>query len=100
MADEHSFFDKVVAGCGLSDVFAKTTIRRACERAGVKPEALVPEDMERVVPHIRKSLKVFLPPDEVERSIGRILTMTSETPNVGRKVTTRDSSAGLRKQSG
>jgi hypothetical protein len=99
MTDEPSFFDKVVAACGLSDVFAKTTIRRACERAGVKPDALAPDDMERVVPHIRKSLKVFLPPEEVERSIGRILTTTSETPNVGRRPT-RDSSTGLRKQSG
>jgi hypothetical protein len=99
MADEQSFLEKVVAACGLSDVFAKTTIRRACERAGVKPEAFAPEDIERVVPHIRKSLKVFLPPEEVERSISRILMAAGDSPTVSRR-TTRDSTTGLRKKSG
>lgn len=80
MTEGQSFFEKVVAECGLSYVFATKTIRRACERAAIRPEALTPEDLELVVPYIQQSLEVFLTPEEAENRVGRIILMTSCEP--------------------
>ena len=69
MSPPVSLFDKVIAASGLSEVFARGTIKRACSRVGVNAEAMTPADLARALPAIEQALAVFLPPDQKDSRV-------------------------------
>lgn len=59
-AQERSFFDQVVDASGLSSVIAHAAIARACVRAGVDSTALNRENLHLVIPHLERTLEIYL----------------------------------------
>jgi hypothetical protein len=53
-------FDEIVQASGLSSVFATSTVRRVVTRCGLDPERLEAKDIQRLLPELRKAMRVFL----------------------------------------
>jgi DNA-binding response OmpR family regulator len=64
-----SLLDQVVAASGLSSVIGPSTIARACRRAGVEPRSMSPADLQRALPTIQETMRLFLSADEYARSV-------------------------------
>ena len=68
-----SLFEKVVSECGLSAVFANTSVRNALARAGVEnAEALTVSDLRRALPELQTTLSGFLDDTETAAAMGRL----------------------------
>lgn len=70
-----ALFEKVVEMCGVSGVLGPGLVRRALEDGMAAPEDAHPADYEAALPQLHKRLRMYLPPDEAERRIGRIRAM-------------------------
>ena len=68
---ENPVFERVVAECGLSALFARSSITRALKRAGVVSEALTQKDLARALPEIRQTLAPFIE-SELDAAMSRI----------------------------
>ena len=66
--------------CGLSSVIGPTTIVRACKRVGVDAKTMSPSDLARALPTIRDTIGLFLSPEETERRIRAIASLTKSHP--------------------
>ena len=53
-------FERLVAECGLSALFARNSMARALKRAGVEADSLTPKDLSRALPEIRAALVPFI----------------------------------------
>lgn len=72
MNDELLFW-KLVRECGLSPLFAEQSMRRVCEKVGVRdPEALTEEQLQRAMPRVRDALGVFMSPGDIDPAMRRI----------------------------
>jgi hypothetical protein len=70
-------FKQLVAASGLSPIFARTTMKRACERGGVAPHDLTRSDLLKVLPSIRQALETYLAPHVVEERMREIRRLSS-----------------------
>lgn len=61
-----ALFESLIEASGLSPIFARSTLKRACERAGVNFETMTKSDLVRALPYIRKALETFIPIGDVE----------------------------------
>jgi DNA-binding response OmpR family regulator len=75
-----SLFQRVLAASGLSSVIGPSTLSRACRRAGVEPGSMSPEDLDRALPAIQETLRVFLHEDEHRRRFDAIAALARSTP--------------------
>jgi len=64
MSPPVTLYEKVIAASGLSEVFARGTIKRACSRVGVNAETMSSSELARALPSIEQALAVFLPADQ------------------------------------
>ncbi len=62
-------FDLVVERSGLSRIFARGVVQRACAHAGLEPALLRPHDLPKLMPHLQTIIGVYMPPDEVQRRL-------------------------------
>src|SRR5689334_20632526 len=62
-------FRKFVATTGLSPIFAESSIRRACKRAGVDPEGFSKADIQKIISDMERILSLYLPPNEVQQRL-------------------------------
>lgn len=76
MSSPVSLFEKVIAVSGLSEVFARGTIKRACSRVGVNAETMNPSELARALPSIEQALAVFLPADQKEGRMQAIRSLS------------------------
>src|SRR5262245_62156495 len=53
-------FDRVVQASGLSPLFARNALQRACQRAGVEPKTLSAAALRTALPEIERTLQTFL----------------------------------------
>lgn len=53
-------FEQVVAASGLSAVFARSSVKRVLDRAGVDPANFRRGDLQRLMPEFERLLKGFL----------------------------------------
>jgi hypothetical protein len=60
-------FDQVVEESGLSKVIAHAAVARACVRAGVDFTTLTRESLTKVIPHLEKTLEIYLPGESLQR---------------------------------
>jgi len=67
-----SLFEQVVERSGLSPVFARGTIQRACSRVGVDAARMKRDDLERALPSLTAALSVFLQPHELKERLNDI----------------------------
>ena len=67
-----ALFESLVRVSGLSPIFAKSTIKRACERAGINAETMGRGELLKALPAIRKALETFLPPEDVDKRMREI----------------------------
>lgn len=58
-----NLFDLVVEHSGLSPVFARKALKRACERAGVEANALSHAALRTALPEIERTLETYLNTD-------------------------------------
>jgi hypothetical protein len=56
----NALFDHLVELSGLSPIFAAATIGRSLERAGLSPDQLRREEINRLIPELSRTLAVFL----------------------------------------
>ena len=80
----YGFFDQVVSATGIAELIAAAAVSRACVRAGVVPAALTPESLVKVLPHLEKTLEIYLH-DEAElrlRAIRALARPRSVPPKV------------------
>jgi len=68
--------DRVISASGMSELLGRSSLRRACERAGVDPVAMSPGDLGRALPYIAQTLGLFIPPHEVEARMTRIAALS------------------------
>ncbi|HMY18124.1 MAG TPA: hypothetical protein PKA58_17490 [Polyangium sp.] len=71
-----TLYDKVIAASGLSEVFARGTIKRACSRVGVNAETMTPSELGRALPSIEQALAVFLPADQKDSRMQAIKALS------------------------
>ena len=64
-----SLFDAVVEASGLVALIAPFTVSRLLVAAGVSPQEMTADDLERALPELEKGLAVYLADDELERSL-------------------------------
>jgi len=76
MSPPETLFDKVIAASGLSEVFARGTIKRACSRVGVTAESMSPAELARALGSIEQALSVFLPPDQKDSRMQAIRALS------------------------
>lgn len=87
-------FERIVKVCGLSEVLGPGIVRRALADVDAAPETATIEDWRRVLPHIEKRLRLYLPEAEVAqrmRSIDLLVEGAQDgmlTPNPDRPRTT------------
>lgn len=74
-----SLLHRVVMESGLSAVIGPTTIARACRRVGVDAKTMSPSDLARALPTIRETIRLFLTPEETERRVRAIATLTKSS---------------------
>ena len=72
MSPPETLYDKVIAASGLSEVFARGTIKRACSRVGVTAESMSPSELARALGSIEQALAVFLPADQKDSRMAAI----------------------------
>jgi hypothetical protein len=72
-------FENLVAASGLSPIFARSTMKRACERAGIPIETMNRADLTKALPSIRRVLETFLPPADVDARM-RIISKLATPP--------------------
>jgi hypothetical protein len=72
-----ALFESLVTASGLSPIFARSTMKRACERAGLNPDAMSRNDLLKALPGIRKALETFLPPEDVDKKMREISKLAS-----------------------
>lgn len=70
-------FESLVAASGLSPIFARSTMKRACERVGVNVETMTRADLSKALPSIRRVLETFLPPADVDARMRIISKLTA-----------------------
>jgi DNA-binding response OmpR family regulator len=63
---------RVVAVSGLSELLARSSIERACQRAGVDPKTMTAADLRRALPHIQRILSLFLSVADAEERMAAI----------------------------
>ncbi len=68
--------DEVALASGLSKLVARSTIERACRRAGVDPARLTPRNLGGVLPSIETALRLFLPVEVVEARMAAIAKLS------------------------
>ncbi len=71
-----TLYDKVIAASGLSEVFARGTIKRACSRVGVNAETMSASELARALPSIEQALAVFLPADQKDSRMQAIKSLS------------------------
>lgn len=54
-----AFLDEVAEATGLSSLFARRSVERACERAGVDPAQLSPATYRKVLPELERGIRGF-----------------------------------------
>jgi hypothetical protein len=69
---EPSFANEVAEATGLAPLFANGVVDRCCKRAGVAREALLPADLERMLPHLESALLVYKKGGEVMAALDRL----------------------------
>jgi DNA-binding response OmpR family regulator len=74
-----SLLYRVVMESGLSAVIGPTTIVRACRRVGVDAKTMSPTELERALPTIRETIRLFLTPEETEQRVRAIATLAKGT---------------------
>ena len=62
----------VAIGSGIASVIGPTTVARACKRAGVDVSASSPATLERALPALRDTLRLFLREPETDRRIQKM----------------------------
>jgi hypothetical protein len=62
----------VIAASGLSSVFARGAIMRACERANVVAELMTSTDLKRALPEIERALRVFLTGEDLAKRMAEV----------------------------
>jgi hypothetical protein len=77
MSADNPIFERVVAVCGLSPLFARNSIARALRRAGVEPAKLTAIDLGRALPEIRRTLAPFIE-TELDAAMARIERLASK----------------------
>jgi hypothetical protein len=70
-------FDRVVDCSGLSRIFARGVIERACAQAKLEPARLRPHDIAKLLPHLRVVMGVYMTPEEVQE---RLLAISALGP--------------------
>ena len=70
-------FESLVAASGLSPIFARSTMKRACERVNVNIETMTRADLSKALPSIRRVLETFLPPADVDARMKIISKLTA-----------------------
>lgn len=70
-------FNEIVRQCGLSEVFAEDTIMRAFERIGLRPEQVTPAHIPQVLPQLERTLRIFLPKDQVAGRLAAIAALAT-----------------------
>jgi hypothetical protein len=70
-------FDRVVEHSGLSRIFARGVIERACAQAKLEPARLRPHDIAKLLPHLRVVMGVYMTPNEVQE---RLLAISALGP--------------------
>lgn len=70
-------FESLVVASGLSPIFARSTMKRAVERAGVNIETMTRADLSKALPSIRRVLETFLPPADVDARMKIISKLTA-----------------------
>lgn len=83
--DGEAFLAQVADRSGLAPAIATSTLSRACRRAGVDARHLTPADIERVLPALRETLRLFLSEEETARRISAIqeLARPARAPSLG-----------------
>jgi hypothetical protein len=76
MSPPVTLYEKVIAASGLSEVFARGTIKRACSRVGVNAETMNPSELARALPSIEQALAVFLPADQKDARMQAIRVLS------------------------
>lgn len=70
-------FESLIAASGLSPIFARSTLKRACERVGIDPNSMTRSELARALPTIRKALETFLPPPDVDKRMKEITKLAT-----------------------
>jgi hypothetical protein len=65
-------FESLVDASGLSPIFARSTLKRACERAGINVDLMTKSDLAKALPNIRKALETFIPVSDVDARMRQI----------------------------
>ena len=60
-------FERVVETSGLSPLFARNALQRACARAGVQPGALTPSALRTALPEIERTIRTYLDAQSLAR---------------------------------
>ncbi|APR88243.1 response regulator [Minicystis rosea] len=79
-ATSSAFLDRIVAASGLSTLVGRSSVLRACERAGVAPHELTPVNLARVLPHLESTLRVFVAATEVQTRMRSISALGHAEP--------------------
>lgn len=72
-----ALFDLVVERSGISRIFARGVVQRACAHAKLEAARLRPQDLPKLLPHLQTVIGVYMPPDEVRR---RLLDIAALAP--------------------
>lgn len=62
-------FASIVRGTGLSELLARSTVESICRRLEIVPADLLPEDVNRVIENLDRTLRLFLPPEEAKERL-------------------------------
>jgi hypothetical protein len=74
--NEDLLFWKLVRECGLSPLFAEQSMRRVCDKIGVRDhESLTGEQLQRAMPRVRDALAVFMSPEDIDPAMRRIRSL-------------------------
>ncbi len=71
------FFERVVTASGLSPLFARNALLRACNRAGVDAHALTPTTLRSALPEIERTIQTYLNAQTVS-AMARIEALTRQ----------------------
>jgi hypothetical protein len=74
-----ALFENLVDASGLSPIFARSTLKRACERAGINVETMTKADLIKALPNIRKALETFIPVADVDARM-RAISKLANSP--------------------
>jgi hypothetical protein len=59
-AASDEYFERVIDASGLASLIARAAIIRACGRAGVDPDQLDSSGLQRAMPHLEATLRLYL----------------------------------------